>query len=420
MSSSSSLSSLEELSSLMDDVSRAASLDVVYLRALDGLERALGIERAAILVLDSYGSMRFVAASGISEGYQRAVEGHSPWSPDQRDADPVLVEDVNRASDLAPYGELFRSEGIGALAFIPVQYAGRLLGKFMLYHAEPHRFTADEIAVSRAIAAHIAFAIERFRIERAHARLYQEAREAVRARDETVAVVSHDLRDPLGTICTGCAVLEMDPEAALAANTPAAMLRAAKQMERLVQDLLDVTRIEAGGLSVDLGSVEVAALLRETAALFESASVEKSVRLEVAVASGLPRVRADRGRLSQVLSNLVGNAIKFVDGGGWVQLAAAGDGAGVRLSVRDDGPGVAPEQLPRLFDRFWQAEREQRGGAGLGLAIAKGIVEAHGSSISVASELGSGTTFSFALPAADTEPGSSGERTSGLLESAAC
>jgi signal transduction histidine kinase len=211
----------------------------------------------------------------------------------------------------------------------------------------------------------------------------------------------------------------MDPAAALAVSTPAAMLRAAKQMERLVQDLLDVTRIEAGGLSLELGRVEVAAQLHETAALFESASVEKSVRLEVAIASGLGPVRADRRRLSQVLSNLVGNAIKFVEVGGWVRLEAAADAAGVRLSIRDDGPGIAPEQLPRLFDRFWQAEREQSGGAGLGLAIAKGIVEAHGSTISVVTELGSGTTFSFALPLADPAVALPGERSSGLLERAA-
>jgi signal transduction histidine kinase len=236
-----------------------------------------------------------------------------------------------------------------------------------------------------------------------NARLYRESREAVRARDETVAIVSHDLRDPLATIFTGCAILDIDPSAALRAKTPAAMMRAATQMQRLISDLLDVTRIEAGGLALELDAVDVGGLLAETAALFETPRSEKSIALVTTVEPGLPAARADRGRVQQVLSNLIGNAIKFAPRGGRVELAARRHGAAIRFEVADDGPGIAAEQIPRLFDRFWQAERGQRGGAGLGLAIAKGIVEAHGGQIEVASQLGRGSTFSFLLPAAAGE-----------------
>ena len=408
-------SSFTQLARLMDEVSRSCSLDAVYQRAIAALREALSIERAAVLLLDHHGVMRFAAWSGLSEEYRRAVEGHSPWPPDQRDATPVLIEDVSEAPDLARYGDLFARERIGALAFVPLQSAGRLLGKFMLYHPAPHRFTVDEVGIARVVAGHIAFEVERRRIEdelddARHAledrlaseqELRRRAEEAVRARDETVAIVSHDLRDPLATIFTGCAVLELDPSAALQAKTPAAMLRAATRMQRLVQDLLDVTRIEAGGLALDWKPVDVAGLVAETASLFQSASDEKSVRLVVEVAPGVRAVRADRGRLQQVLSNLIGNAIKFGHRGGqvWVRAGTA-DGA-IRFSVTDDGPGIAAEHLPRLFDRFWQAERGQHGGAGLGLAIAKGIVEAHGGTIEVSSDVGRGSTFSFLVACAD-------------------
>ena len=429
-------SSFAQLARLMDEVSRASSLDAVYQRAIAALREALRIERAAVLLLDREGVMRVVAWCGLTEPYRRAVEGHSPWPPDQRDAAPILIEDVSRAPDLARYGDLFVREGIGALAFVPLQYAGHLLGKFMLYHPTPHHFTAEEIGIATAVAGHIAFAIEMVRIEgelddarhaledrlTAEHELRRRAEEAVRARDETVAIVSHDLRDPLATIFTGCAVLELDPSAALQAKTPALMMRAATQMQRLVHDLLDVTRIEAGGLALDVKPVDVAGLLTETVSLFQSASLEKSVRIEVSVEPGLAAVRADRGRLQQVLSNLIGNAIKFARPNGQVEVAAVSAGDSIRFSVADDGPGIAAEQLPRLFDRFWQAERSQRGGAGLGLAIAKGIVEAHGGTIEVRSELGRGSTFSFLVTRDDRVAGAEGDLeppTPRLLERAA-
>jgi signal transduction histidine kinase len=434
MADSGSPSSFAQLARLMDEVSRASSLDAVYQRAISTLREALRIERAAVLLLDRHGVMRFVAWSGLSDQYRRAVEGHSPWPPDLRDPTPVLIEDVSQAPDLARYGDLFVREGIGALAFVPLQHAGRLLGKFMLYHGTPHRFTSEEVGIAAAVAGHVAFAVERLRIERElddarHAledrlaneyELRRRAEEAVRARDETVAIVSHDLRDPLGTICSGCALLELDPAAALQAGTPAAMMRAATQMQRLVQDLLDVARIEAGGLSLDVKPVEVGGLLTETVSLFQTASRDKSVRLEVSVEPGLAAARADRGRLQQVLSNLIGNAIKFARRNGQVEVTAVSAGDSIRFSVTDDGPGIAAEQLPRLFDRFWQAERSQRGGAGLGLAIAKGIVEAHGGTIEVRTELGRGSTFSFLVAAARRVAGGELEPpTAPLLEIAA-
>jgi signal transduction histidine kinase len=295
-------------------------------------------------------------------------------------------------------GQLAALEALGPRSslVVPLAARGRIVGALALVTTgdSERRYNEDDLLLAETLAGRAALMVD-------NARLYQEAREAVEARDDMVAIVSHDLRDPLATIFTGCAILEMDPAAALRAKTPAAMMRAATQMQRLVSDLLDVTRIEAGGLALELRPVDVASLLEETASLFSAAGQEKGVEIEVVAATALPAARADRDRVQQVLSNLLGNAIKFSPRDGHLRLEARASASAVRISITDQGPGIAPEQLPRLFDRFWQAERGQRGGAGLGLAIAKGIVEAHGGAIEVESEVGRGSTFSFTLPAVE-------------------
>jgi signal transduction histidine kinase len=168
-------------------------------------------------------------------------------------------------------------------------------------------------------------------------------------------------------------------------------------MNRLIQDLLDVAKIEAGRLGVDPRPVEVPPLVAEAFDMLRPIASEKSIRLDVAVADDLPTIAADAGRVLQVLSNLVGNAIKFTPAEGRVTIRAERVAGTVGFCVADTGPGIPPEQLPHIFGRFWQADRSDRRGIGLGLAIAKGIVEAHGGRISVESRVGEGTSFYFTL-----------------------
>jgi signal transduction histidine kinase/CheY-like chemotaxis protein len=168
---------------LNDAVSRACSLREIFEAALDCLTDALRVERAAILFFDRDGVMRFDAWRGISDEYRAAVEGHSPWHRDTCDAEPVLIEDVSRAPELAGYRDLFQREGIQALAFIPLQYGEKLLGKFMLYYRTPHAFDGDEVEMARLIAGHLAFAAERMKtIDAAH-----EARKRAEAAAERMA-----------------------------------------------------------------------------------------------------------------------------------------------------------------------------------------------------------------------------------------
>ena len=179
-----------------------------------------------------------------------------------------------------------------------------------------------------------------------------------------------------------------------------AMIRsAAVQMDRLVHDLLDVHRIEAGHLRLDPSPQDPASLLVASCRSLEPLALVKSVTLDFAPSNQpVPCVLADPGRIAQVLSNLIGNAVKFTPKNGRIVVTAASDGELVKFSVSDNGPGLTAEQRERVFDRFWQASQVGRLGIGLGLSIAKGLVEAHGGRIWAESELGKGTTFFFTLP----------------------
>jgi PAS domain S-box-containing protein len=215
-----------------------------------------------------------------------------------------------------------------------------------------------------------------------------------------VAVVAHDLRNPLQSLVMGAGVLaQPDVAEEKRASILRIMNRTLSGMDRLLTDLLDASRIEAGTFAVDHKPVDVAALMGELTDLFDARARQHGFRFSCEVSEALPGLSGDRGRLAQVLSNLVGNALKFARAPGEVVVAVRPDGDRLHFSVRDNGPGIPVEDQARLFDRFWQRHPGSAGGAGLGLAIAKGIVEAHSGSIWVESTP-SGSTFHFTLPAA--------------------
>lgn len=234
-----------------------------------------------------------------------------------------------------------------------------------------------------------------------HARLADalaRAESALGMRDEVLAIVAHDLRAPLNAVQTSAAFL-MDVELAEAERKRLLKVirRAASGMNRLIEDLVDVAQMESGAFTVDLDRLDIGALAAEVCEQFRPQATDGGRSLACDVESDLPRVWADRDRMSQVLGNLIGNALKFTPAGGSVRVRVRRHGEGVSCEVADTGVGIPSDELPHLFERFWQARRYRRGGAGLGLAIARGVVEAHGSVLEVRSELGRGSAFSFVL-----------------------
>lgn len=238
--------------------------------------------------------------------------------------------------------------------------------------------------------------------EKGHlARALEEARAAVRSRDDVLAIVSHDLRNPVSTITMAAGLLELPIPAEKKAEQIAIIKRAASGMNRLIADLLDVSAIESGRFRILLEPLALPPVLEESCRMLDEQAAQKGHRLGCGISVEVPEVLGDHDRILQVLSNLVGNAIKFTPEGGTITVRAESGAGEVIVSVQDTGRGISEADLPHIFDRFWQTSQRRRGGAGLGLAITKGIIEAHQGRIWVESMPGRGSTFFFALPAMD-------------------
>jgi PAS domain S-box-containing protein len=238
--------------------------------------------------------------------------------------------------------------------------------------------------------------------QRAEDKLHQ----AIKARDDMMGIVSHDLRNPANAVKMLAASIIAEAERCAVSPEIVERVRviqqAAAQMDTLIQDLLDVTRIEAGRLRVSPRTVDPRALIAEALEALQPIAVTAGVTLRATYEDDLPEVQADPERMIQVLSNVVGNALKFTLSGGRVDLRVVRARQGIEIRVTDTGEGIEPAQLPHVFDRFFQAARGARTGprqgAGLGLPIACGIVEAHGGTIGIESVPGEGTTVTIALP----------------------
>jgi signal transduction histidine kinase len=310
----------------------------------------------------------------------------------------------------------FASLGIAEGTVLPLSYGEQLRGFLLMVASMDRPDSAVDIEFCRSLA-------ERFGLALEQSYLLRRAQLLSAARDRAVGIVSHDLGNSLSTIdICASALLDPDPPPEIEVRNMAELiLRSVTWMRRIAADLLDNTSLEAGRLELDRHPTMVSDVVNATHAMFARAAEERELELVVEQSPDLPPVDADPDRLMQVLSNLVGNAVKFTPVGGRVVLSAklvsdtpvdsngeareaprsdARAEASVRFSVTDTGPGIAPEDLAHVFDWFWHARGFGHGGRGLGLAIARGLVEAHQQQLHVDSAPGRGSTFWFTMPVA--------------------
>jgi len=225
-------------------------------------------------------------------------------------------------------------------------------------------------------------------------------KQAISARDEVLAVVSHDLRNPVGTIAAAAELVADVPLSQERRNEHLHTIRrAADRVNRLIQSLLDVAKIEAGKITLELSFEEINELVNDAVTQAGWLAEQEGVQLLFEEEETSSRVHVDRNKMLQVLSNLIENALKYTPEGGRVTVSAKREGDNVLIVVADTGVGIEPQVLNNLFDRFWQGHRKDGKGSGLGLTIVKGILQAHGTTANVRTEVGEGSSFEFTLPA---------------------
>lgn len=292
---------------------------------------------------------------------------------------------------------LLRGLGLRSGMVVPLIARGRTLGTMTLIHSESgRRYSEGDLATAQDLASRAALAVD-------NARLYREAQDASRLRDHLMAVVSHDLRNALGVVRINAGLLLRGGKAPPQQQRPLqAMERATQRMDRLINDLLDVTSIQGGGLRIEAGAFPAVELLREAAEQQEELAAEQGIRLRLEE-SVADLVHCDVHRVSQVLGNLIGNAIKFCGQDDHIRLSARRSGASVRFTVADSGPGISSEDQQRIFAPYWSGEGGRSRGTGLGLFISRGIIEAHGGRLWVESAPEAGSRFHFTLPLAEAD-----------------
>lgn len=297
----------------------------------------------------------------------------------------------------ATYSGLAELADMQTYLAMPLIHAGETLGAITLHFREAAALGAADRTFTLLLAQVAATALHRARSYDAEQEKRRNAELIAQARSEVLGIVAHDLRNPLSLLVTSTELLEEDLEPERRQQILQIAKRAGKQMNRLIEDLLDTAQMQSRKLSLDLEELSVAGILRQADETFQPRAERRQILLTVILPSDDLFVLADALRVQQVLGNLIGNALKFTPADGNVTVRAVAGENEVTFHVTDSGPGVPAEQIPHLFEQFWQARNDKRG-VGLGLAIAKGIAEAHGGRIWCESTVGMGSTFSFTLP----------------------
>lgn len=416
------------LRQLIDDIANTPEgqdgLQHIYHKALVSLKKATGVERASILLFDPDGVMRFKAWLGLSDKYRKAVEGHTPWNREDVNPASIVTYDIFTDKELVPYYSVFSNEDIRGLAFIPLLYQTKVIGKFMLYSRVPYHFKM-EIESAVTISHLVAYAVVRrkiedklklseMRLEEALAKEVQaraEAEKSVVQRDDFISIASHELKSPLTPILMNFQLTKRFLEKSSSDNPQIDfILKVLNKMEqqfgrylRLVENLLDVSRITADRLVLQKEKFSLSKMLRDLIDRHEAEFKNFNYKVNAEIPDDDITVFCDKVRIEQVLSNLISNAIKYGMGNPLqFSLSETVNENAIKCAkivVKDHGIGISEENQKKIFNRFERAANLiNYGGLGLGLYISRNIVRAHNGELFFKSKDGVGSTFTLELP----------------------
>lgn len=280
---------------------------------------------------------------------------------------------------------------------VPLMARGRTVGVMTLVRLAPNSFSRKDLEFAEVIAARSALQID-------NARLYQDAQSSIKLREEILGIVSHDLKNPLAAIMLSKQLLDRAQDqfdncvTAQLARPMEIIDRSTKQMHRLIDDLLDFARIESGSLSLKPQSISAATFINDGVQMIRHHSDPKKIQIDVSLPEAPPDVYCDPTRITQVFYNLLGNAVKFSPENSRVSVKMSVAPTFLQVEVADTGPGISPEDLGMIFEKYWRVKGSHKDGTGLGLYIARKIIESHGGKLWATSELNHGSTFTFTLP----------------------
>jgi PAS domain S-box-containing protein len=385
------LRELESLYGLTRAVNQALKLEDIYRFAIDALIRAIGADRASVLVFGDDGRMHFQAWQGLSEEYRRAVDGHSPWSREERDAAPISIDDAFLEPTLAAYIPVFIKEGIRSLSFVPIVFEGKLLGKFMIYYDQVHAFTGDEIRMAEAMANQLAIVIQKHTAEDALRRS-----EKLAAAGRLAATVAHEINNPLESVMNLAYLL--GEEIGENAN-------ARQYLDALDSELRRVALITRRTLAFYRDRqphelLHLVPLAEEIVQVFRPKLQANSIELRLS-ASGDPTVHGSAGELRQVILNLLSNAAEAVGKHGSIDIDLRDAWGRVVIEVADTGAGIEQAAAHRIFEPFFTTKTGT--GTGLGLPLSREIIERHGGTIRAGNRREGGARFTVTLPSAVVE-----------------
>jgi signal transduction histidine kinase len=370
-----------------------------FIRELEGL---VPFDRTAIVLVEG-DHARTIATAGLgaNDVYPPGATGPLQGSVLEKvvGGHTVVRGDIGEARyDADPH---LAALGLHSEVVAPLLVGARAIGMLSVSRTQPHAFGPEEVELVTLLGRLVATGVQNIRSYQAERRTVDELRRLSSLRADFVSLVSHELRSPMAAVIGSARTLQQRWRQLAPEQRDAFVALIADETQRLatlISDVLDTSRIEAGTFSYTFADVDVTDVLREAVAAAEVAQDE--VRVRLSVNGSVPRVRGDRARLRQVLSNLIDNAIKYSPAGSEVEISARRADGGVTIDVRDQGPGISGEQQGLIFEKFGRVQVDGGGkpGTGLGLFIARSIAEAHGGELDVDSTSGRGATFTLTLP----------------------